>query len=274
MKHDIYYHGRTSGFTIIGNGILRDPDLSLAAKGVATLILHLQKIPGLIITQFTLAEYTCQGVKAVRSALNELKAAGYLETEQHREYNGQYSSYTEYRIYDSLEDVEKPHKQGENPHVPEKDVRPLRPNIYIKNKYINNKNVVVNRASADININTAANLPGNVAAELHALELTSSLSHADKVAISEAAAGRAAAVKDAVNYVSSRPGAIANVVGYIIAAIRGNYAATSRPAISKPRHNYARTAPKPRPSSTFNAFDQRTYSEDILATLEFAAVGG
>lgn len=71
---------RTHDFTVMANYHLRDDRLSLKSKGLLSLILSLPDdwqftIPGL-------ASFCRDGKDAVRSSLNELEAAGYIQREQ------------------------------------------------------------------------------------------------------------------------------------------------------------------------------------------------
>lgn len=63
-------------FTIISNAVARDPAISYRAKGIFANLSSHQR--GFTITQEFLASMGTEGVKAIRAALDELRAAGYV----------------------------------------------------------------------------------------------------------------------------------------------------------------------------------------------------
>ena len=80
---------RKGGFTVLPNGILRDKRLSLKTKGLFAVLASLPpnwdyNISGLAVT--------CNvGRDAIRTALNELETAGYLERSQEHGVQGKFS---------------------------------------------------------------------------------------------------------------------------------------------------------------------------------------
>ncbi|WP_195278932.1 helix-turn-helix domain-containing protein [Clostridium sp. J1101437_171009_A5] len=71
---------RKGGFTVLTNGVLRDPRLSLKTKGLFAVISSLPEDWRYSVSG--LASYCGVGRDAIRSALKELEAAGYLTREQ------------------------------------------------------------------------------------------------------------------------------------------------------------------------------------------------
>jgi len=84
-------------FTRISNDVLRDPDLSYKAKGLLAYILS--QVDDWEVYQEQLAEVGPDGTTAVRSVLQELRDAGYLERKEKRGDDGTYSGY-EYIVYE------------------------------------------------------------------------------------------------------------------------------------------------------------------------------
>lgn len=86
MKRDDFRNRPRRDFTIIRNAALRDPNLSLKAKGALALMLsfpddstyHLQHLQTM----------SSDGRDATRGAIAELEAAGYLTRRQTRDENG------------------------------------------------------------------------------------------------------------------------------------------------------------------------------------------
>jgi hypothetical protein len=79
-------HSFDERYTPIPNRYLRDPDISLGARGLYALILSHR--PGWEISQESLARDNGIGRDAMRTLLNELIEAGYLHRSSERERNG------------------------------------------------------------------------------------------------------------------------------------------------------------------------------------------
>lgn len=71
---------RRQGFTVLQNGMLRDPRLSLKAKGLLAMLLGLPDNWQFSVSG--LAKICGTGKDAIRSALAEMEGAGYLDREQ------------------------------------------------------------------------------------------------------------------------------------------------------------------------------------------------
>ena len=74
----VKHHARD--FTIIANATLRDPALSLRARGLIAYLLSLP--PDTPINSVTISDQVAEGRNAVRTALKELETAGYLRRER------------------------------------------------------------------------------------------------------------------------------------------------------------------------------------------------
>lgn len=77
---------KTKNYTIMSNYHLKDENISLKAKGLLSMILSLPEEWN--YTQEGLATRCRDGVDSVRSALNELKELGYIETSRVRDEKG------------------------------------------------------------------------------------------------------------------------------------------------------------------------------------------
>lgn len=108
---------RISGYTIMSNYHLRDPSLSLKAKGLLSLMLSLP--PEWDYTENGLVQIVAEGRDSVRSAVKELLTAGYLTRERIRE-NGKLkgAEYTVREVPEGAENGGKPvpeNPMSENP---------------------------------------------------------------------------------------------------------------------------------------------------------------
>lgn len=110
------------GYTVIHNHILNDKNLTFKAKGILALLLSLPPNPkNLSIEQ--IARRNKDGVSAVRSGLDELKIAGYLDVEQINNDLGQYDG-VRWLLRDTVSgaDVRQQSRKipdAENPHSDE-----------------------------------------------------------------------------------------------------------------------------------------------------------
>ncbi|WP_263261155.1 helix-turn-helix domain-containing protein [Pseudomonas sp. RIT-PI-S] len=77
------------GYTVIHNHILNDKKLTFKAKGILALLLSLPPNPRNLSIE-KIARWNKDGVSAVRSGIDELKVAGYLDVEQINNDLGQY----------------------------------------------------------------------------------------------------------------------------------------------------------------------------------------
>lgn len=77
-------------FAIISNYVLRDSALSYRARGVLCCILSFAE--GFQVSSDRLADMGREGRDAIRSALSELEAAGYLKRTKHQDEKGLWSS--------------------------------------------------------------------------------------------------------------------------------------------------------------------------------------
>ena len=81
---------RSKGYTVMSNYHLRDKSLSLKAKGLLSQILSLPED-----WDYTLSGLCCinrESKDAIRSAVNELERAGYIERHQTTDKSGKFSS--------------------------------------------------------------------------------------------------------------------------------------------------------------------------------------
>ena len=108
------------GFTMIPNHILKDINLSLKAKGLISGLLSLPpNYDGLSIEH--LKGIFKEGTASIRSGVQELKKAGYLEIEQKYDARGHFAGY-EWRLSDHPKSSEPPQicteiPYAENPHT-------------------------------------------------------------------------------------------------------------------------------------------------------------
>ena len=129
---------RNKGYTVMSNYHLRDKSLSLKAKGLLSQILSLPED-----WDYTLSGLCCinrESKDAIRSAVNELERAGYIERHQTTDESGKFSS-NEYIIHEqpvSLPpSLDKPSSENpttgkptlENPTQLNKDIQSKDPKI-------------------------------------------------------------------------------------------------------------------------------------------------
>ena len=82
---------RRDSFTVISNIPLRDPDLSLKAKGLFCVI---RSLPDDWEYSLRGLSHICvEGIDAIREGVKELERAGYLHRERSRKSNGKYLDY-------------------------------------------------------------------------------------------------------------------------------------------------------------------------------------
>ena len=92
-------------FTQVSNHALRDPDLSLKAKGLYSLIQSYLTIEDFILYKNTLRKQCKEGEKAFESAWKELKDVGYLIQYKLKGDRGEF--YYEYELVDEVEPDKK-----------------------------------------------------------------------------------------------------------------------------------------------------------------------
>ena len=100
---------RTGDYTVMSNHHLRNKSLSLKAKGLLSQMLSLPENWDYTLTGLSIINR--ESKDAIRSALNELEAAGYIRRRQTTDASGKFSS-NEYIIY---ERPEEPEPSSENP---------------------------------------------------------------------------------------------------------------------------------------------------------------
>ncbi len=125
---------KQSDFTVLDNGIFRDKNLSLKAKGLLATMLSLPKEWNYTIEGLT--TILKDGKDSIRSALNELENNGYLVRKRIRNEKGQLAE-TEYIVY---EKTNKNTESLENRQVQPKSENPTLDNPTLLNIYnIKNK---------------------------------------------------------------------------------------------------------------------------------------
>ena len=102
-------------FTIIPNHIINDKNLSLKAKGLISALLSLPPGYEYLSVERLAAKYKT-GTTAIRSGLQELKDAGYLEIEQKYDAHGHYAGY-EWRLSDHPKQSQIPENRTESPYT-------------------------------------------------------------------------------------------------------------------------------------------------------------
>ena len=88
---------KTKDFTVMSNHHLKNKDLSLRAKGLLSVMLSLPEEWD--YTLKGLAQISKEGLDAVRAAVRELEAFGYVERRRMRNVKGQLTD-TEYLIHE------------------------------------------------------------------------------------------------------------------------------------------------------------------------------
>jgi len=108
-------------FTIIANGLLRDPRLSFKARGLAAYLLS--HAEGFRSTADSIAKANHCGLDQVRSALQELEQRGYLRRERNRDEAG-HNTDTDYLITDCPEEEESLHRETQRRETQRWETRP------------------------------------------------------------------------------------------------------------------------------------------------------
>ncbi|MDO4318684.1 MAG: hypothetical protein Q4C48_10855 [Lachnospiraceae bacterium] len=88
----------TNSYTVLGNAMLRDPELALRERGLLATMLSLDD--GWRFSVRGLASILCDGESAIRSALKTLEAKGYLRRERLRDAQGRITA-TLYEVSDT-----------------------------------------------------------------------------------------------------------------------------------------------------------------------------
>ena len=141
---------RTKDYTIMSNHHLKDTGLSLKAKGLLSIMLSLPDSWN--YTTRGLAAICKEGVDAIRSAIRELEAAGYIVRRLLRGDNGRIVD-TEYIIYERPQDNDDVLPSAAEPQAGEPDV----PSPYPENSYAvePSADVPPTKKSTQLNINTS-----------------------------------------------------------------------------------------------------------------------
>lgn len=113
------------GYAVINNQILNDKNLTFKAKGILALLLSLPPNPKNLSIE-KIAKWNKDGISAVRSGIDELKNAGYLDVEQVNNALGQYDGVQWYlRDTASGADAHQPNRKIPNAENPSSDEPPL-----------------------------------------------------------------------------------------------------------------------------------------------------
>ncbi len=111
---------RNKGYTVMANFYLRDKSLSTKAKGLLSIITNVVSPGGLDYTLSGLCCINRRSKDAIRTAVNELERAGYIERHQTTDEGGKFSS-NEYIIHEqpvslppSLDKPSSENQQREN----------------------------------------------------------------------------------------------------------------------------------------------------------------
>lgn len=129
----IHHAKKERDYTVIDNAMLRNPNLSLKAKGLMSYMLS--RPDDWVFTIRGLAHFCRDGPDSVRSAVQELEKAGYIVRQRKRE-KGKYQE-MEYDIY------EKPAQVLSAQVEPEKE-RPLKENAPLSNTDPANTDTLIN----------------------------------------------------------------------------------------------------------------------------------
>ena len=99
MEYKTYLEVLTSpeGYTRICNKLCQDKNLSLKAKGTFLVMTSLSTIPEWDFSVEGLISLTREGETAIRSAIRELKEAGYLKVVKEKDESGRITKFV-YRL--------------------------------------------------------------------------------------------------------------------------------------------------------------------------------
>lgn len=100
----VFHIERNEGYTVMSNFHLRDKSLSLKSKGLLSQMLSLPEEWD--YTLKGLSAINRESVDAIRSAINELEAAGYVVRKQKRDSSGKMAA-NEYFIYEKPDSLRK-----------------------------------------------------------------------------------------------------------------------------------------------------------------------
>ena len=109
---------RTRDYTVMSNHHLKNPDLSLKAKGLLSMMLSFPD--GWNYSERGLASICKEGVDAIHSAIKELESTGYMERHQLRGKGGRIVD-TEYVIYEKPHTPDMASPDKENPDMDSPD---------------------------------------------------------------------------------------------------------------------------------------------------------
>ena len=110
---------RTRDYTVMSNHHLKNPDLSLKAKGLLSMMLSFPD--GWNYSERGLASICKEGVDAIHSAIKELESTGYMERHQLRGKGGRIVD-TEYVIYEKPHTPDMAPPDTENPDMDSPDM--------------------------------------------------------------------------------------------------------------------------------------------------------
>ena len=109
---------RTRNYTVMSNHHLKNPELSLKAKGLLSMMLSFPD--GWNYSERGLASICKEGVDAIHSAIKELESTGYMERHQLRGKGGRIVD-TEYVIYEKPHTPDMASPDTENPDMDSPD---------------------------------------------------------------------------------------------------------------------------------------------------------